>query len=225
VYAKLLKSSVISLVTLLSTTSAQAERVQYAFTANNARVFSFGNGSLDPETIAGGLRNGDAVHGTFSFDTEAVPDLDQQSADISQGLYRQNISMNVVFNRTGYSLGSDSASISKVDAHSTQTWTYADIFRVEGPAQVLLTRYDGKAFSDTKLPTSLDLSSFDAARFYYDYYSPTEFANVAFSADISSLTRISAVPEPATYGMFGLGLGVLGLALRRRSRHYGARAA
>nr|WP_255484643.1 PEP-CTERM sorting domain-containing protein [Duganella sp. 1224] len=106
-----------------------------------------------------------------------------------------------------------------VDGHSTKPWSYYyDSFAVDGPAQLFLRRGNGDVFSDTSLPTSLSLSSFDDAKFYYFYYSPTDFAWVAFTAQITTLNRLAtAVPEPTSYAMFGLGLCLLGLVLRRKS--------
>lgn len=43
-------------------------------------------------------------------------------------------------------------------------------------------------------------------------------AFISFSASAGGSQAIAAVPEPATYGMLGMGLGIIGLLARRRKR-------
>ena len=84
-------------------------------------------------------------------------------------------------------------------------------------SQILLKDADGAGFSSSMLPTSLLLS---------DYQGPRDLARLVLTggglgsiqADITSLslTPVAAVPLPATMPMMLLGLGLVGVFLRRR---------
>lgn len=214
----LLKPALISLFALLANTGAHAEIIQYNFTANNGYVALLGEGTLDPESIAGGLREGDTLHGTISYDTEKPADLIQEDPDLSSALYMGNITLSVTFDRTGYTLSTTDAYASKTDGHSTQPWNYGDTLQISGPVEFFLSNLFGTAFSDTKLPTTLSLVDFDEANVRFSYYSPTEYNWLAFNTQLTSLTRVGEVPEPATYSLLALGLGLMGVAARRKSR-------
>lgn len=43
-------------------------------------------------------------------------------------------------------------------------------------------------------------------------------AFISFNTSAGGMQTVSAVPEPATYGMLGIGLGIMGLLARRRNR-------
>jgi len=59
------------------------------------------------------------------------------------------------------------------------------------------------SFSLNQLPTSLNLSKFSAATLSFDPPAGS------FSGDISVLQQLSAVPEPASVVLLGIGLAVL----------------
>jgi len=215
---KLLKPALFSLLTLFASAGAHAEIIQYNFTANNGYVALLGAGTLDPESIAGGLRNGDTLHGTFSYDTEKKADLLQEDDDLSSALYLGNISLSVTFDRTGYNMSYADATASVWDGHSTQSWAYNDSVQISGPVEFYLANYLGTAFSGTGLPVALSLADFDEARIIFAYYSPTEYNWLSFNTELTSLTRVGEVPEPATLSLLGLGLGLLGISARRKNR-------
>ena len=216
---KLLKPVLLSLLTFLASTSAHATLVQYNFTANNGQVILLGNATLDPESVFGGLRNGDSLHGTISFDTEQASDFLLEDPDLSIAHYTGNISLNITLDRTGYSLGDNDTSAWLTDGHSTQPWSYVDKFIVGGQVALHLMDESGTALSGTGLPSALSLSSFLAeARVNFSYYSPTDYDWISFNADLTSLIRVGEVPEPATFSLMALGLGLLGVSVRRKKR-------
>lgn len=81
------------------------------------------------------------------------------------------------------------------------------------------------ALANSSLPTSLNLADWDIRNFFLDFDAPLSIANEGFgitqagqvSGTITSLRLVQAeVPEPATFALLGVGLGLV--AWRRRSQ-------
>jgi len=68
-------------------------------------------------------------------------------------------------------------------------------------------------FSDAPTPDSSFLTNLNASNIYVNIHTPT-FPGGEIRGQ---LIPTAAVPEPATYAMFGLGLGLVGMFSRRRA--------
>lgn len=66
----------------------------------------------------------------------------------------------------------------------------------------------------TITPLLYSITAYSGALTYHGTY----LKNNSSSYTIASLTPVAGVPEPATWGMMIVGLGVVGLAMRRRSK-------
>ena len=97
----------------------------------------------------------------------------------------------------------------------------ADFAGVFSPEYVALYAYNGSTLLGTAS------STVDTGQFTLSFASATPITSVVISNgsfddwvgvdNITFNTAVSAVPEPSTYAMFGLGLGLLGLIGRKRA--------
>lgn len=77
----------------------------------------------------------------------------------------------------------------------------------------------GSALSTPDIPSELSLAAFGQSEVSYAWVDNASGLTLYFHATTESLTRISAVPEPGQWSMFGLGAAMLaGLARRKHVR-------
>jgi hypothetical protein len=77
----------------------------------------------------------------------------------------------------------------------------------------------GSVFSSTQIPTSLNLSDFASANFFFSYADNGYLTRVEVGGHLTSLQLISApVPEPTTISMLLAGMGLIGVAARKKRR-------
>lgn len=77
----------------------------------------------------------------------------------------------------------------------------------------------GTAFSSQALPATIGLAMFSGTRFYFNWLTSSGLSQVYASGPLTSLTNVSAVPEPGTAALALLGL--LPLVGRAALRHRG----
>ncbi|MGD9943939.1 MAG: PEP-CTERM sorting domain-containing protein [Burkholderiaceae bacterium] len=107
------------------------------------------------------------------------------------------------------------------------SWATGDSFIVPAggqnasPYQINFRLSDatGTTFDNGGLPTVLNLNSFDVARVGLQYRvgEPGAYTYATQTFTLTSLV-VSPVPEPQAYALMAAGLGLVGAAVRRRSR-------
>lgn len=169
---------------------------------------------------------GSPFHGSFAYDSDAPinsiglgPPAEQRESDVAV------LSFSLDFGAFADSYGGVGENITGVSDSSAPPGvpSYDRFFinafnppEAAGPAIALrltLVDHTNSAFSSAALPSSLDLSRFDSAIADLDDEEGTRVRGM-----LTSLTRVSAVPEPATWAMMIAGFGLLGGALRRQRR-------
>lgn len=72
--------------------------------------------------------------------------------------------------------------------------------------------------SDFSIPNNFDLRAWSSAEVSLIWSSPEyDYSNVAMTGELTSFTKVSAVPEPESYAMFLAGLALVsGVAARRK---------
>ncbi|WP_334107445.1 FxDxF family PEP-CTERM protein [Methylobacillus sp.] len=94
------------------------------------------------------------------------------------------------------------------------TFTAFDLYDVKDLSATALAIGDIHAFAPTLSAGGLS-ASVDGPATYWIHVAGTYTGNATYNGNI---TAIAAVPEPSTYGMLALGLGLIGFAARGRSK-------
>jgi PEP-CTERM motif len=183
--------------------------------SSNGSVLTFSlSGTISAANEIPGVAVGDSFTGSIIYDTNTPtsgPPIQEgvgtkqfyQSTDLAS----PNL-LELTINGTTFSTSTPAVSLFVQNGTNNQL---ADVFGIVG-GQLSFALSDGTAttFSNTALPTSLDLSKFSE--------SDVEFGNSdvdGFEAQITNFQQI-IVPEPSTLTL--LALGVVGLAAARRRR-------
>lgn len=215
---------------LASTAHAGQYTLHYTATIGTISGGGFPEQFFSSGTANGNLiSTGDTVTGRFTFDTEAAPV--QQSGDealaFAQYGYDAATTSVVRFDKTGHTqtAATGSSYISVTDSGDAAygldtvslvgyTYSYDPVFI--SAVSLFLTGPSADALSDTALPADV-LDTFGGTfQYSYGYFNEAGYQSLRFRGDITSISVVSSVPEPGTYGMLLAGLGLL--AWRRRAR-------
>ncbi|WP_229257559.1 PEP-CTERM sorting domain-containing protein [Duganella callida] len=203
--------------------SARAEVITYDFSASVAQISNReGDESFDETVIKGmSVGIGNTVHGRFSYDTSAPVwggegdywkvylNVGALSAKFDNGPTigdRPEPYTTLLDTSNNYPVG---------PGHWLDSFTFSSYTSSPGEyLYVQLVDLTGKTFSNSAIPEQLTLDEFFQRNFYY--YMNVGADEVHVRAEITSLERVAAVPEPETYGMLLGGLSVLAAVARRR---------
>lgn len=212
------------------TGTAGAEVITYQFTATvSAGNVFYPDGSDDPDVAQMGdlqVVAGNTVTGRFSYDT-AMPKWFAPRPNLQMYLGGQGaLSLQVVQN--GWRFDSSAADRPQAgvstdggmyrdgsDHFSFTSHTHDGDHLPPYVAGLLFYDKDGTAFDTTAMPAALDLRMFEQATLDVQYYGPAFQSQ--FYAQLTSLERVAAVPEPANAAMMLAGLALLSGVCRLRS--------
>jgi hypothetical protein len=212
---------------------AQATVYQYDFTATIQEMVEFSpmtlsGGAVSSSSLTGNLVSvGAVVHGHFSYDTDTA----QFSNFGGTALYAAPGALNTI----GATIGGNDIGLLNPNYNSTNVQVSnnaavlkgADGFGVSNlssnaaASQMMALSFldkSGTALGSAALPSALDFNQFSGASFYYVYTSNTTHAVAGANGMLTSLTQVTAVPEPETYAMLLAGLGLVGWSVRRKKQ-------
>lgn len=213
---------------LLVSFSAQAEIVTFDYTGFINEVREREAGATRTRGVAvttwtpAPLAVGATFHGSFTFDTSApLGAASSGSASYLSVPLAAGAPASVRFG-DGWRIDahpfSPTAHVGNGPAAAGGDW-FSFWYSTPSPTYLTFSVQDrsGAALSGTALPSDLDFDSFSQTGLDFAWLSANG-GTVLVHGSLSSITRVTPVPEPATYGMLLAGALVVGAAARRRAR-------
>jgi hypothetical protein len=206
---------------------ARAEIVSYKFSASVWDMFTDSSSvytTINETNLPGALISmGDHITGQITYDTSAAPDW--VGADGKDAVYNYAVkSLAFKFDATGLEYKSD-GDVSLTNIHTPTdiyyfstlgffTSNYALAGRPSGSLD--LADFSATALNSLSLPSQLSLAAFPSSSLSYVWAAPDQSVTLYVTANLDTLTNVSAIPEPATWSLFVIGAAALmGLARRR----------
>jgi PEP-CTERM motif len=210
----------------LVTSQAQAKPVTVEYTAIVKRMTG-GNAVISASDLPGyKISVGETVTGYFSYDSDIQmtsdgPNLDGQYllvGGFSQALKFTN-GNKVSFNYDNYLRTYEDVTPHRIfaEGYDSATRNYKIFSNFE--------RFGEYINSHGFLPEPELWSQFNGNNYFDMWYTAPDLqSSINVGADITSFRVINAVPEPTTYAMLGIGLGLMGVVRRNRQARCAALA-
>ncbi|WP_229419235.1 PEP-CTERM sorting domain-containing protein [Pseudoduganella dura] len=224
-----MKKTLYFLAGLAMAGAAQAERytIHYTTSIQTIENSESPTGSFSSATAGDHVISlGDTVTGRFTFDTESqvLQYSDQAATGLAEYGYDQATTSVVQFDKSGYSQAS-SPGISTVWVFDRKVSTYGNdsvSFNaptwLDHPGYISVVDLSFVAPFDTlnglAVPTTGLYGMNGWFQYSYSYFTDEGQTNFIFRGALTSMSLVSAVPEPGTYAMLLAGIGLV--AWRRR---------
>jgi hypothetical protein len=218
-----MRKTAFAALALACTLPAQAEIVTFEFTGVIAQIREFPENARSRLVVQTDFTPvtttvGDTFKSTFSFDTATVPYSSTATAQSFDSYGNSAPASTVALsNGLNFSSGNDRYMSVHNDIYDLVAFAAYPDWQTPASHYVSFWMFDdsGTALSSTALPGQLHPDMFYDANMRFSWQGAG--ANlVDVRGDILSITRVAPVPEPATYGMFLAGIGIVGAAVRRR---------
>jgi hypothetical protein len=213
---------------LLSAGLAHAGLVTYEFTASFAALTeenpASGYTDVNSTTIPGfPLAVGDTLHGSLTIDTSAPLTYSSSSGGGTFNTYAGQNTFAVIFNSNSYTLtepgiaiqdrlpGQGQDAVSFGMSRDTNYGGYESF-------GLVFADPSATALSDNHIPSSLTAFPQGTFRYWYTTGPAPHALELVGTGTITSLTLVSAVPEPATYMLMVSGLGLLAWRRQRNGK-------
>lgn len=231
----------LAICALLQMNLAQATVLTFDFAATISDIWEYKSGQITHVNSSNmpsvTVANGYTITGQFTYDTltslSAYQPAPQQAG--SYILYSSpgkanNLSLTITQSALSFASNPDSWQFLIQVANNASAFSGSDILSVSASSAyspfsfqtVTVNLFDstGKAFADAKLPTALSLPSFTYSNIDYGWLNQSDGSQMHANGAMTSLTLrpASLVPEPASFGMLLLGIGLLSCFVRNRSR-------
>lgn len=219
---------------LVMGSAAHAEVLTYAFTGTVDSMFEHDHATMVNTTVtsssfAGSLVSyGNVVQGVFSFDTHAPLSTSYQPPPPASGsylVYRPSVevskfSFQVGSGPVGFQ-GTVPTAIVSDNNSDLSGWDmfYLGASRPFNPVMfqsvdVSFQDSTGTALSSGGMPIALNLSSYNYSKLHAAWLLRATGDQMHMEAKLTSLTLISAVPEPASYALLLLGVSAVVMVRR-----------
>lgn len=221
----------LGLISLFLSASASAEILTFEYTGviNTLRE-TIGNGSshaiVSSSKIPGGVRVGDDFHGTFSLDTNS-----EQSTWNQTNAYYYNWAgalglTSITFDKSGTTSATPYAANNVSIINSNLG--YSDRVYIEARASVSpgvasnqrlsfeFVSDNGSTLTSLAMPTHFNVDDWNTAEAGLDWY--TDNGHINMTGMLTSVTRVSAVPEPESYLMLLAGFALVSGVVARKKK-------
>ncbi|ELX09286.1 hypothetical protein Jab_2c13510 [Janthinobacterium sp. HH01] len=219
------------LIGLFCAASAHAEIVTFDYTGviKNLRDYPHEGGSgvvvASSTIIPGGVRVGDVFHGSYTIDTGVPLEFtDAQSAHYTapwQTTPPVVKPATVVFDKTGATAVFRSQAPDVYIQRSSSETVY--LHMVSDNFQFLNIQFFNETpgtLPDFSIPNKFDLNAWSHADAYLTWFVPY-VGSVFVESSLTSITKVSAVPEPESYAMLLAGLALVSTVAARRKQQRG----
>lgn len=209
---------------LICSLSAHAEFVTFEYTGivNTLREF---NGTRDKAVassniVPGNVRVGDGYHGSFTIDTSMQPY--DGSAPGSAFYYNWSgispRSTDFIMDKTGTSISSSDPSTVYVTDGSYDSLLIFGASGLTSSFSLNFSDLTGTALSSLAIPLAFNLDAWYSAEASVIWYAE-DGTRLMLNGMLTSIARVSPVPEPATYALFFAGIALVsGVAARKRKQ-------
>jgi hypothetical protein len=230
-----MRSLALVLVGIFCSTPAFAEVVTYEYTGviNNLREYVGSNSRavVSSSVVAGGVRVGDEFHGSFSYDTSIA----QTSGTGDTAIYSQGWTpgpapavtpTSLTFDKNGSSAASSSwSSVPSVYLQNTNSFDYLSFSTfLNSPGSLISFTFsdaNGTKLDSLAIPSTIELDGWWSARMNALWFNPGGDRMLNMDGMLTSLTKVSPVPEPESYAMFLAGLALVSAAVARKRKQLG----
>ena len=210
---------------LICSLSAHAEFVTFEYTGiiNTLREFSgtHQKAVASSAIVPGSVRVGDSYHGSFTVDT-SMKRYDGSPADAAFYFDWSSISprpVDFIMDKTGTSISASETSTVYV---SNGTYDSLLIGGASTPVSSFMLQFSdltGTALSGLGIPLAYDLDAWYSAEAVMQWNAADGSKQVMMNGMLTSITRVSPVPEPTTYALFFAGIALVSaVAARKRNQ-------
>ncbi len=206
---------------LICSVSVHAELVTFEYTGIINTLSEGDTMVVSSDLVPGGARAGDAYHGKFTLDT-GLPRSDDAAGTATYFDWTGATSSQpteFVMDTTGTSISPHTLPTVIVSNDTSDSLIISPGYFPLASFTLNFFDINGAALSGLGIPVNFDLNAWSSAEANIFWYASDYSKYVLMNGMLTSITRVSAVPEPTSYALFFAGIALVsGVAARKRKQ-------